>query len=209
MKKVCSIVSYLQDKWKDAIGEQQIRLYPKEKNSVHHNGWGADCLPTLHVLDIAIEISCLYNEDLELEYKIESFLSPRQCDDDFSRPFNIDLSKEIDFTLDKIEKRYQSMEEHESQREEEHGGTFLDLVTSVQHSPFSTNETSSHFFDASRDGFDMLEETKKYEGKCREFWYNREDSVDYSSMFAKKKHRTSPSPSPSPKKRKLSESPVQ
>lgn len=210
-KKVCSIISYLQQKWTDAIGEQEIRLYPKDfPGSI---GWGSELSPSLHVDDIAKEINCLYKDELEFEYKIESFLSPRCTEIPHSNDFA--LSKEIDITIDTLEKQLMGGVPAKDVEEEEgeEGATFLELVNSAHHStpPYLPQEHgSSQFFDASRDGFDMLEDTKKYEGKCREFWYNREDSVDYSSMFAKKKSRAShsPSPSPSPKKRKLSASPI-
>ena len=181
-----------------------------KKNPNFRYSWGPETPTTLFVSHVANNLSILYEGDLEfVYYTVES---PRK-----SSLFDLSLSAGDLAALESIQKKYQLLDENEDSDETSEPQSYLDLVTGVEESceqveerhneltlvaPMTSNETtSSGLFDDSRDGFDLQKE-KKYEGQCREFWYNREQSVDYSSMFEKSSRS-----SPSPKKPRLSTSP--
>lgn len=69
----------------------------------------------------------------------------------------------------------------------------------------SNSLSSNDFDDLSRDGFSPIAKIKVYEGKCREYWYQLEQSVDYSTFFTqgKRKRKSNNSNEPKPKKQRL------
>lgn len=53
--------------------------------------------------------------------------------------------------------------------------------------PITPFKSSGSLEPASRDGFSPM--SRKYEGKCRDYWYKFEESIDYCSFYTGKRKR--------------------
>ena len=213
-KKVSSIVEHLNKKWKAAKGDSFIRLVSPSGDL----SWGEEdkgiTVSKLYGLLLAsgtvlklhycfvipgktLFLNTLLNDDINFTPSLESAVG-NLLDNVENIERNALTESHEYLSFDPISSPVSNVPPNE---DEEDGFFFnegfpnplvipsnstLQEYDSLPATPFKVNGSLEA---TSRDGFSPMSRTRKYEGKCREYWLQCEESVDYSSFYTGKRKR--------------------
>ena len=185
-KKVCSIVSHLNKKWRLALLDEEVWLMPRANRGAYI-AWSEDSSADVQVQHI-LHLVSLKDGSIELAYtfkpKSESddidplcFIEQKyQNLEDNERNSKIEKPKVNNITKSKIEEEDDEEEEEDNEEDDTSVSILEDLH--VPQIPIATHPS----FEYSQDGFDNIKNSQYYTGECRDFWQNTEESIDYCSF---------------------------